>query len=308
MILIAEDGVDSLSAVAHRKTWKAERGRNGQGSNRHGRRGSDTIIQVPPGTLVLDSAEGFVMKDLVQVGDQVTAARGGNGGRGNVHYKSATNRAPRKFTPGGEGEHRRIVLELKMIADVGLIGMPNAGKSTLLSRLTHARPQIASYPFTTKHPNLGRVQIDLDRSFVMADIPGLIEGAHTGVGLGHEFLRHIQRTGVLVHLVEPAPFDGSDPVQNYQAIRKELVEYDEQLGQRPEVVVISKAELPEAAETGQRLGQTLGQHVLLISAVTGTGLNDLVGAICQQLDQGQPIDSKADESTADSSQHDRAGS
>ena len=305
VILVAEEGVDSLAAVAHRKTWKAERGRHGQGSNRHGRRGHDLVIRVPLGTLLLDAAGGYVLKDLVRAGDQVAAARGGRGGRGNSHFKSATNRAPRQFTRGQEGERRRVVLELKVIADVGLVGMPNAGKSTLLSRLTQARPQIASYPFTTKHPNLGRVQIDLDRSFVMADIPGLIEGAHVGVGLGHEFLRHIQRTGVLVHLVEPLPANESDPVHNYHAIRNELLEYDQGLGQRPEVVVVSKAELPGAAETGQRLTESLDQRVLLISAVTGTGLNDLIGAICQRLDQSQPIDTSVDETPAESNRHDR---
>jgi GTP-binding protein len=306
VMLVAEEGVDSLSAVAHRKTWKAERGRHGEGSNRHGRNGHDLVIPVPPGTLVLDSQAGFVLRDLVRAGDQVTAARGGKGGRGNAHFKSATNRAPREFTLGEEGEQRRVVLELKMIADVGLIGLPNAGKSTLLSRLTHARPQIANYPFTTKHPNLGRVQVDLDRSFVMADIPGLIEGAHAGVGLGHEFLRHIQRTGVLVHLVEPMPMDGSDPVHNYHTIRRELLEYDGKLGQRPEVVVVSKAELPEADEVGRRLGQALDRRVLLISAVTGAGLNDLVAALCHRLDHGPSIDDDDDASRADLHPHDQA--
>ena len=307
VILVAEEGVDSLAAVAHRKTWKAERGRHGQGSNRHGRRGIDLVIRVPLGTLLLDAAAGYVLKDLVGAGDQVVAARGGRGGRGNSQFKSATNRAPRQFTRGQEGESRRVVLELKVIADVGLVGMPNAGKSTLLSRLTQARPQIASYPFTTKHPNLGRVQIDLDRSFVMADIPGLIEGAHVGVGLGHEFLRHIQRTGVLVHLVEPMPANESDPVQNYHAIRQELLEYDQGLGQRPEIVVISKAELPGAAEMGQRLAESLDQRVLLISAVTGTGLNDLIGALCLKLDASRPVDTGTDETGTDETGTDETG-
>ena len=160
------------------------------------------ILLVPPGTIVSDLAQEFVLKDLAQPGDRLVAARGGRGGRGNTHFKTATNRAPRQFTRGEEGEHRRLLLELKVIADVGLIGKPNAGKSTLLSRLSHARPEIADYPFTTKHPNLGRVRIDINRSFVMADIPGLIEGAHLGLGLGHEFLRHVERAGVLVHLVD----------------------------------------------------------------------------------------------------------
>ncbi len=209
--ILAEHGVDSLATLAHRRRWRATRGRHGQGSNRHGRNGQDLVIRVPTGTVVMDAQERFVIKDLVDEGDQFVAARGGKGGKGNAHFKSATNQAPRECTAGEEGEQRVLVLELKVIADVGLLGKPNAGKSTLLSRLSHARPEIADYPFTTKFPNLGRVQIDYDRSFVLADIPGLIEGAHAGVGLGHEFLRHIERAGILVHLVEPAPLDGSRP-------------------------------------------------------------------------------------------------
>jgi GTP-binding protein len=308
VILLAQEGVDSLTAVAHRKTWKAERGRHGQGAQRHGRQGQDLGIPVPPGTLVLDAADGYVLRDLTQAGDRVVVARGGKGGRGNAHFKSATNRAPRQFTRGEEGERRRVVLELKAIADVGLVGLPNAGKSTLLSRLSHARPRIADYPFTTKRPMLGRVQIDLDRSFVMADIPGLIAGAHAGIGLGHEFLRHIQRTGVLVHLVEPLPVDQSDPIANYHTIRRELLEYDEALGRRPEIVVVTKAELPGAAETGQRLAAAVSRPVLLVSAVTGTGLNHLNGAICQWLDRISAGDLQADQRSVDADQDERNGS
>ena len=203
----------------------------------------------------------------------MVAARGGRGGKGNTRFKSATNQAPRDFTPGEGGESRRLRFELKVIADVGLVGKPNAGKSTLLSRVSRARPEIADYPFTTKIPNLGIVQVDLDRSFVMADIPGLIEGAHAGAGLGHEFLRHIERTRVLVHLVEPTPIDGSDPVENYLAIRRELDEYGHGLGQRPEIIAVSKAELPGAAEVRDRLADATGREVLLFSSVTGQGLD-----------------------------------
>jgi GTP-binding protein len=218
----------------------------------------------------------------------VTVARGGKGGRGNLRFKSSTNQAPRQWTRGDEGEHRHLVLELKAIADVGLLGKPNAGKSTLLSRLSRARPEIAAYPFTTKFPNLGLVQIDLDRSFVMADIPGLIEGAHRGVGLGHEFLRHIERAGILVHLVEPAPLDGSHPLDNYRTIREELRHHSEELHLRPEIVAVTKAELPGAEETRDRLAQQLAEQndprdVLLISAVTGQGLNRLTGEIARLL-------------------------
>jgi GTP-binding protein len=224
----------------------------------------------------VDGKGGFVLKDLVNEGDQVIAAHGGGGGKGNAHFKSSTNRAPRDSTPGGEGERRELLLELKVIADVGLLGKPNAGKSTLLSRLTRARPAIADYPFTTRQPNLGIVNIDGDRQFVMADIPGLIEGASAGAGLGHEFLRHIERAGILVHLVEPLPMDGTDPLENYRVIRGELAQYDERLAQRPEILVVSKAELPGAEEVREELAKASGRDVLLISAVTGQGLNQLV--------------------------------
>ncbi len=283
VILVAEAGVNSLVAVSSKKRWKAERGRHGMGSNKHGRNGVSQTIKVAPGTVVIDAAEGYTIKDLASDGDSVVAAQGGRGGRGNAQFKSSTNRAPRKFTRGKEGEQRRVILELKVIADVGLVGKPNAGKSTLLSRLSRARPEIADYPFTTKFPNLGQVQIDFDRSFVMADIPGLIEGAHEGVGLGHEFLRHIERAGILVHLIEPSPGDQTDPLENYRAIREELVEYKDELGRRPEIVCVTKAELPGADDVRSRLADDLGRNVLLISAVTGLGLNRLLGAIGQEL-------------------------
>jgi GTP-binding protein len=287
VIIVARAGVNSLVGVASKKVWKAGRGQHGMGSNRHGRNGESQTIAVAPGTIVADAVGGYVLKDLAGDGDSVVAARGGKGGKGNARFKSATNQAPRQFTTGDEGEQRRIVLELKVIADVGLIGKPNAGKSTLLSRLSRARPEIADYPFTTKHPNLGRVQIDIDRSFVMADIPGLIEGAHQGVGLGHEFLRHIERSGILVHLVEPQPDDQTDPVQNYLAIREELEAYKVELGGRPEFVCVTKAELPGADEVQGRLVQELRRPVLLISAVTGQGLNRLVAEITTELEQRQ---------------------
>jgi GTP-binding protein len=286
--LEARAGVDHLSALAHRKFWKAGDGKRGSGANKQGRSGRDLRLHVPPGTTVRDADEGLLLKDLVQPGDHFIVARGGKGGYGNLHFKSSTNRSPRESTPGGRGERRRVVLELKVIADVGLVGKPNAGKSTLLSRVSHARPEIAAYPFTTKHPHLGRVQIDADRSFVMADIPGLIEGAHRGVGLGHEFLRHVERAGVLVHLVEPAPLDGTIPMDNYHAIRDELIHYNPQLGQRPEIVVVSKGELPGAAEIQSLLAQETGKQVLLISAVTGLGLNQLIGQIAAQLKPSDP--------------------
>jgi GTP-binding protein len=287
VIVIAKGGVNNLAALAQHRFWRAESGSHGSGSNKQGRSAEDLVIEVPPGTIVVDAKAGFVMKDLAAQGESVVAARGGEGGKGNTHFKSATNRAPREASPGGEGERRELVLELKVIADVGLVGKPNAGKSTLLSRLTRARPQIADYPFTTKHPNLGIVTVDTDRQFVLADIPGLIEGAHTGAGLGHEFLRHIERAGILVHLVEPSPVDGSDPLANYDTIRSELVQYDAKLGERPEIVTVSKAELPGASEVRDALAARTGKDVLLISAVTGQGLNQLVQRIADVLQERQ---------------------
>ncbi len=283
VIILAEEGVDSLAALVHRRSWHAGNGRHGSGAKRHGRSGKDLIIHVPVGTVVMGEQQQFVMKDMVLAGDQFVAARGGKGGKGNTHFKSATNQAPREHTLGEEGERRTLTLELKVIADVGLIGKPNAGKSTLLSRVSHARPEIADYPFTTKVPHLGRVRIDIDRTFVLADIPGLIEGAHAGVGLGHEFLRHIERAGILVHLVEPMPMDGTDPVANYRAIRAELTLHKQSLGERPEIVAVTKAELPGADEVRQRLRDETQCDPLLISAVTGHGLNHLLQAIASLL-------------------------
>jgi len=290
VVLVAREGVDSLAPLAHRTSWKADRGERGRGAQCHGASGEDMVLHVPPGTLVFDCEGGLLLKDLARPGDRVVVARGGKGGKGNVRFKSATNRAPRQVEPGGEGQSRRIRLELKIIADVGLVGKPNAGKSTLLSRLSRARPEIAPYPFTTKHPNLGRVRVDIDRSFVMADVPGLIEGAHAGAGLGHEFLRHIQRAGILVHLVEPDPADGSDPLANYRTIRDELHRYDESLGRRPEIVAVTKADLPRGRPVREALESALGRPVLLLSAVTGQGLNELVRSIVGVLDKRQEQD------------------
>jgi GTP-binding protein len=289
IVFVAEPGVDSLATLAHRKQWRASRGEHGRGSNCHGRSAEDVVIRVPPGTVVIDTQHGHVLKDLAAAGDQVIAAHGGKGGKGNTRFKSATNQVPREHTPGGEGESRRLTLELKVIADVGLVGKPNAGKSTLLSRVSRARPEIADYPFTTKTPQLGIVQIDLDRSFVMADIPGLIEGAHAGAGLGHEFLRHVERTRVLIHLVEPLPLDGTDPIENYRAIRRELDQYGHGLAQRPEIVAVSKAELPGADDIQRRLSAMIGSDVLLFSSVTGEGLDRVLQTAYSLLNAPLPM-------------------
>ncbi|WP_425617072.1 GTPase ObgE [Anatilimnocola sp. NA78] len=284
VIIVARNGVNNLAGFSHTKFWKASAGAHGSGSNKAGKDGHDLTLEVPVGTLIIDYKNDFVLRDMMLEGDSIVVARGGEAGKGNSRFKTSTNRAPRDHTPGGDGERRELVLEMKVIADVGIIGKPNAGKSTLLSRLTKARPQIADYPFTTKYPNLGMVQVDRDRHFVLADIPGLIEGASHGAGLGHEFLRHVERAGILVHLVEPAPADLSDPIANYHTIREELGIYDKELGLRQEIVAVTKAELPEAKEVQEKLQESIGTPVLLISAVTGEGLNHLMHAVTAALD------------------------
>jgi len=284
VVIRAQSGVNSLVSFAHQRHWRADHGSPGLGSDCHGRSGKDLVLNVPPGTVLIDKETGLELRDLVNDGDEILAARGGRGGWGNTHFKASTNQAPRETTSGGLGESRRLILELKSIADVGLIGMPNAGKSTMLSRLSRARPEIADYPFTTKFPNLGLVQSDMDRTFVLADIPGLIEGAAEGHGLGHDFLRHIMRAGILVHLVEPSPMDQTDPIGNYKTIRNELAHYSQELAQRPEIVVVTKAELPDAADVHAALSKELGREdIHLVSAVTGSGLRQLVLRIADLL-------------------------
>jgi GTPase len=283
VILRAVAGTDSLAQIVHQKHWRAETGGGGGGALRHGKRGADLVIPVPPGTLVLDRDRGHLLRDLVADGDEVNVAHGGRGGRGNKAFATAVNRAPREFQPGVPGEERWITLELKVIADAGLVGLPNAGKSTLLSRLSRATPEVADYPFTTKHPNLGMVSAGDDYRFVLADLPGLIEGAHSGVGLGHEFLRHVERTRVLVHLVEPLPADGSDPLANYRTVRRELELHSAPLAAEPEIVAMSKAELTGSPAVRERLERELGREVLAVSAVTGQGLAQLVGSVTAHL-------------------------
>jgi GTP-binding protein len=283
VVVRAVAGTDSLAEVVHQKHWRAEKGGAGGSSKCHGRKGHDVVITVPPGTVVRDRDRGHVLRDLTEAGQEVIVAHGGRGGRGNAAFATAVNRAPRETQPGTPGEERWIVLELKVIADVGLIGLPNAGKSTLLSRLSQARPEIADYPFTTRHPNLGVVGFGDEHRFVLADLPGLIEGAHSGVGLGHEFLRHVERTRVLVHLVEPLPADGSDPLDNYRTVRQELELHSRELAVKPEVVAVSKAELPGSEEVRTRLERELDRDILAISAVTGQGLARLVGAVTERL-------------------------
>lgn len=283
VIVRALAGADNLAGLVHRKHLRGDDGGAGGSANCTGRTADDLIVEVPPGTIVRDRDRGHVLRDLTEPGNEVTVAKGGRGGKGNKAFATSTNQAPRQCEPGTLGEERWIVLELKAIADVGLIGLPNAGKSTLLSRLSRATPEIADYPFTTKYPNLGLVNLDGERAFVLADIPGLIEGAHAGVGLGHEFLRHVERTRVLVHLVEPFPSDGSDPIENYKAIRRELELYDASLAAKPEMVVVSKCELTDSEKIREELEKELGRQVIAISAVTGQGLTQLVNSVVVSL-------------------------
>jgi GTPase len=283
VIVVADENATSLANLVGHKHWRAGRGEHGQGSLMTGKGGEDAVIRVPPGTLVLDADRGFLLRDLEHDGDSVVVARGGKGGFGNKCFATSTNRAPRQFERGEPGQLRNVSLELKVIADVGLIGKPNAGKSTLLSRLSRAHPEIADYPFTTKYPNLGLVRTGYDHQFVIADIPGLIEGAHAGSGLGHEFLKHVERTKILVHLIEPAPSDGSDPLDNFRKIREELRLYDPTLAERREIVCVTKCELSEAEEVGRALDDEVKCPVLRISAVTGQGLPQLVSTILKEL-------------------------
>ncbi len=275
VFLLADPSVDTLLDFAGHHHWRADDARPGQGANCTGATGRDLRIRVPVGTQVFDSELGLMLADLDQPGAAVCVARGGRGGRGNAAFATSTRQTPRFAEPGTPGQERKLHLVLKLIADVGLIGLPNAGKSTLLSRLSAARPKIADYPFTTLAPQLGICELAGERRLVLADLPGLIEGAHRGVGLGDAFLRHIERTRVLCHLVEPLPPDGADPLANYRAIRRELGLYSAALADKPELVVATKLDLPGADEAASRLSKALDVPVRSISAVNGRGLREL---------------------------------
>jgi GTP-binding protein len=266
---------DTLLDFAGRHHWRAENGEHGQGKNMYGSDGKNLVIPVPPGTLIYDTDLGLLLKDLNEVGMMVLVCRGGKGGRGNRAFATSTNQAPREFERGKPGQERNLRLELKLIADVGLVGMPNAGKSTLLSRSSAARPKIASYPFTTLEPVLGIVELSDFRRFLMADIPGLIEGASKGAGLGHDFLRHIERTKIIVHILDILPTDDSDPIANYHAIRKELAEYSQTLAEKEEVVVANKIDLDPDGTRIEDLRERLGRDIMPISAATGQGIKEL---------------------------------
>ncbi len=279
----AIDNVDTLSDFAGKHHWKAKNGQSGSGKNKHGQSGDDLIIPVPPGTLIYDEDLDLLLKDLHKVDMKCCIARGGRGGKGNKRFADSVNQTPRYAEPGKPGQERNIRLELKLIADVGLVGMPNAGKSTLISRCSAARPKIADYPFTTRQPVLGIVELTDYRRFVMADIPGLIEGAHEGAGLGFEFLRHIERTRIIVHILDIMPPDNSDPVDNYKTIRSELKQYSKTLAKKKEVIVANKIDLDPDGKITKDLKKRLRKNILSISAVTGQGIKELTEVLWQKV-------------------------
>jgi len=276
----------TLYHLQFQKLCKAKNGSGGQGNNRAGRGGEDLIIELPPGTLVVDVDTGDLIKDLVDPDEVFVVAKGGRGGLGNARFKSSTNRTPRFAQPGEPGQTLNLRLELKLLADVGVVGLPNAGKSTLVSAMSSARPKIADYPFTTLTPNLGVVQTNRREPFIIADIPGLIDGAHTGTGLGIQFLRHVERTRVLVHLVDAAAIDSDHPLRDLDTVNRELHQYSPTLSEKPQLVVLNKMDVAWAEDAATLFRQAFGEGDLLkISAATGKGLDWLTATLCNLLDQ-----------------------
>ena len=278
--LVADENLNTLIDFRHERRFKAQRGENGRGRQMFGKAGDDIEIRVPVGTAVTNVATEELIGDLTEHGQKLLVAQGGKGGQGNVHFKSSITRAPRRATPGSEGEEREIALELRLLADVGLLGFPNAGKSTFIRAVSAATPRVADYPFTTLQPHLGVVSVEAHRSFVIADIPGLIEGAADGAGLGIQFLRHIQRTRLLLHLVDLLPMDGSDPVEQVRAIEAELGKYDPELLRKPRWLVLNKADLllpEEARERAEQIVQSLDWRNpwFVVSAVGHEGTREV---------------------------------
>ncbi len=272
------DHLNTLVDQYYTQHYKAGNGVHGSGNNRHGKDGPDAIVQLPPGTIIRDADSGELLADLTSPGQMAVLVSGGLGGRGNARFKSSTNQVPRVAEKGEPGEEKMLELELRLIADVGLVGYPNAGKSSLLARVSAAKPKIASYPFTTLSPILGVVRVDEEKSFVLADIPGLIEGAHSGVGLGDEFLRHISRTRVLIHIIDAASIDNRDPVDDFRKINEELALYDARLSKLPQVIAANKMDLPQAKAGLEKLQEHLNtdKAIIPVSAATGEGLTLLL--------------------------------
>ncbi|NOX38240.1 MAG: GTPase ObgE [Calditrichaeota bacterium] len=282
VILRVDPHLRTLIDFRYRNRYRAGNGQHGRGKNQSGRKGEDVILKVPAGTVVRDAETGEILADLVEVGQEFVVARGGRGGRGNTHFATPTHRSPREFEPGKPGEARWIELELKLIADVGLVGKPNAGKSTLLSRITAARPKIADYPFTTLQPNLGIVQFQPYQSFVIADIPGLTEGAHQGRGLGLQFLRHIERTRILAYLIDPTDPDARSPKDTFRILHNEIQQYSEKLVKKPAIIVLTKKDIWGDRDWLQELKDAFPYPTLAISAVTGENL-DAFKQLCWDL-------------------------
>ncbi len=287
VIITVDPNLTTLLDFRYQSHFRAESGEHGQGKNRHGRNGEDCIVPVPAGTLVYDAETGAKIADLTYAGQTLLAARGGEGGRGNTAFTTASHQAPRLAENGLPGETHQLRLELRLMADVGIVGLPNGGKSTLIARISAAQPKIAAYPFTTLQPNLGVVQLEEGRSFVVADMPGLIEGAHEGKGLGHQFLRHIQRTRLLVHMLDAAAVEGRQPLDDYHQLNQELEAYDSRLATLPQIIALNKIDLPTAQNhLPDCLSFFQQQQVpaFPISAVTGEGVRELVGAVSQKLE------------------------
>ncbi|WP_293779423.1 Obg family GTPase CgtA [uncultured Oxalicibacterium sp.] len=297
---VADRNINTLVDFRYSKIHKAKNGENGRGSDCYGKGADDIFLRMPVGTLVIDQNDGELVADLTEHGQQILLAEGGEGGWGNIHFKSSTNRAPRQKTEGKEGQRRELRLELKVLADIGLLGMPNAGKSTFITAVSNARPKIADYPFTTLHPNLGVVRVSHEKSFVIADIPGLIEGASDGAGLGHQFLRHLQRTRLLLHIVDLAPFDNVDPVKEAKAIVKELKKYDESLFDKPRWLVLNKLDMVPEDERAKRVKDFIKRFgwkgpVFEISALTRDGCNDLILEIYDYLSQQRQSEQRSED-------------
>jgi GTP-binding protein len=285
--VVADSSLNTLLHLRYNPEHTAGRGMHGEGSNRSGREGADVIVRVPVGTQIMDSITGDLIRDLAEDGARLLVARGGRGGFGNSHFATSTNRAPRYHQEGSEGEKYELQLELKLLADVGLVGFPNAGKSTLISRISAARPKIADYPFTTLEPHLGVVDIGDYRTFVVADIPGLIEGAHEGSGLGDRFLRHIERTRLLLHLVDVSSFSGREAVADYETVNHELASYNPELAQREQIVVATKIDAvdePERIEALRLRAAADNRLFFAISSVANQGVRELVNAVAAKLD------------------------
>ena len=285
VVLVVDEGLSTLLDFRYRHEFAAAAGGNGANKDKYGRAGEDVVLRVPPGTQVFDDATGALIGDLRKHGERLVVAQGGKGGRGNIHFATSTDRAPRKAEPGTPGEERSVRLELKLLADVGLLGFPNVGKSSLIARISAARPKIADYPFTTLVPNLGTVALSGERSFVVADIPGLIEGAHAGAGLGDRFLRHLDRTRLLVHLLD-ASAPGRTPLRDYEAMNRELALYDPELAARPQLVVLNKIDLPEVRKRRKQIAVPFARRgitLAAISAATGEGTAELLESIWRAL-------------------------